>query len=53
MSRLWYLAPLLLLLSACGGDNKMDAPTTWQDVALWAIAGFMLVGITWAERHRR
>jgi hypothetical protein len=51
MSRIWFLVPLLLLLSACG--DGPDTPTSWQDVALWAVGGLTLVGITWAERSRR
>lgn len=50
---LHVLALLLValpLLTACGEDST---PTTWQDVALWAVIGAVIVGVAFAESRSR
>ncbi len=43
------LAVLLATLTACGDGQ----PTTWQDIAWWAVLGATLVGLAFADRPRR
>lgn len=44
MTRLWAIAPLLFLLTACDKDGSNVG---WPDVAFLGVVGATVVGVVW------